>query len=440
VRRRSDAVQLAWIGAIDPVLNNYLGREIAAAEASGSFHVLGYCDDIAGWLSAADLLLLTSREDAFPTVALEALSAGTPVLAFDGSGGIPDLIRRHRVGEVVELADAEAMARAVGARARTPAAPHDRARLGAIAREHYDFGTYAEALLRLAQPQLLRISVAVPSYNYARYLGARLASVFAQTYPVAEVIVLDDASGDDSLAVARATAAEWGRDIRVIVNERNSGSAFRQWRRAAELARGDFLWIAEADDSADPHFLARLAEAVAAADDPVLAFTDSRSVDAENRPVWPNYRDYYAAAAGEGALARDDVFLAFGFAQRFLGERNLILNTSAVLWRRASLLAALTRCDAELPAYHVAGDWRLYLEALTAEAASNVVYVAAPLNVHRRHAASATRQLDPARHVDEIRRIHRIAAQRLNGGAALRRRQQAYLKQVAEQLRSGAAA
>ena len=258
--------------------------------------------------------------------------------------------------------------------------------------------------------------------------------------PVAEVLLLDDASGDDSVAVARATAADWGRELRVVVNDRNSGSAFRHWRRAAELARGDFLWIAEADDSADPQFLARLADAVAAADDPVLAFTDSRSIDAEDRPVRPNHRAYYAEAAGDGALARDDVFLASGFAQRFLGERNLILNASAVLWRRRSLLAALTRCDAELAEYRIAGDWRLYLEALAGEAAGNVVYVAAPLNVHRRHDASITRQLDPARHVAEIRRIHRIAAQRLNGGPDLRRRQRAYLKQVTEQLRASPAA
>lgn len=439
VRRRSRAAHLAWIGDIDPLLNGYLGHEIAEAEASGSFHVLGYREDVAGWLSAADLLLLTSREDGFPTVVLEALGAGTPVLAFEGSGGIPDLLRRHRVGEVVKLADTDAMARAVAARARAPAT-HDRSRLTAIAREHYDFGNYAERLLRLAQPELLRISVAVPSYNYARYLHARLASVFAQTYPVSEVLLLDDASSDDSVAVAQATAAEWRRELRVIANDRNSGSAFRQWRRAAELARGDFLWIAEADDSADPQFLARLAEAVATATDPVLAFTDSRSIDANDRPVWPTYREYYAEAAGEGALARDDVFLASGFAQRFLGERNLILNASAVLWRRRSLLAALTRCDAELSTYRVAGDWRLYLEALAEEAAGNVVYVAAPLNVHRRHDASITRRLDPVRHVEEIRRIHRIAAQRLNGGSNLRGRQKAYLKQVVQQLRSGTAA
>ena len=434
--RRGRNVHLAWIGDIDPALKGYLGQEIADAEASGTLHFLGYREDIAGWLSAADVLLLTSREDAFPTVVLEALSAGTPVLAFDGAGGIPDLLRAHDAGEVVGFADADAMTRRVVARARAGRRSSERERLAAIARANFDFGDYAEAILRRAQPQLLHITVAVPSYNYARYLGSRLASVFAQTYPVCEVVLLDDASTDDSVAVAKAAAAEWGRELRLVVNEANSGSVFRQWRRAAELARGDFLWIAEADDSADPLFLEKLAEAVSAAPDAVLAFTDSRSVDANGQPVWTSYREYYAHSAGSGALARDDVFLAAGFAQRFLAERNLILNASSVLWRRQTLLDALRRCEAELADYRVAGDWRLYLEALADEAAGNVVYVSEPLNVHRRHAASVTHKLDPARHIDEIRRIHRVAAARLKAGPGLRKRQKAYLRQVAQQLRS----
>jgi hypothetical protein len=219
---------------------------------------------VAEWLSAVDLLLLTSREDAFPTVVLEALSAGTPVIAFEGSGGIPDLLRQHQAGDVVKLADAEAMARCIAARARAARETPDRERLAAIAHAHFNFADYAEALLRLAQPGLLRISVAVPSYNYARFLRSRLASIFTQTYPVCEVMLLDDASTDDSVAVAQATAAEWGRDLRLVRNATNSGSVFEQWRRAAELARGDFLWIAEADDSSDPQFLEKLAEAVSA--------------------------------------------------------------------------------------------------------------------------------------------------------------------------------
>jgi hypothetical protein len=58
------------------------------------------------------------------------------------------------------------------------------------------------------------------------------------------------------------------------------------------------------------------------------------------------------------------------------------------------------------------------------------VYVAAPLSSHRRHALSATETLEPARHLEEIRRMQEIAASRLGLGAAQRARQAAYLAGV----------
>ena len=158
------------------------------------------------------------------------------------------------------MGDAAALAEAVIALLADRPAWRARARAWPSARgAAFRFDRYALALLRLARPALASVSVAVPAYNYARFMERRLASVFAQTYPVAEVIVLDDASTDDSVAVARRTADDWGRDIRLVVNERNSGSPFRQWRRAAALAESEWLWIAEADDEADPALLAGLA-------------------------------------------------------------------------------------------------------------------------------------------------------------------------------------
>ena len=107
-------------------------------------------------------------------------------------------------------------------------------------------------LLRLVLPGLQKVSVAVPNYNYARFMADRLGSVFRQSYPVHEVIVLDDCSTDDSLPVIRQVAGEWRRYIQLVPNEENSGSVFAQWRKAAELATGDYLWIAEADDLSEP--------------------------------------------------------------------------------------------------------------------------------------------------------------------------------------------
>jgi glycosyltransferase involved in cell wall biosynthesis len=260
----------------------------------------------------------------------------------------------------------------------------------------------------------------------------RLASVFAQTCPVAEVIVLDDASTDDSVGVVRRTAEDWGRDIRLVGNATNSGSPFRQWRRAAAMAAGEWLWIAEADDEADPALLAGLATLVQDVPDLELAFCDSRSIDADGGPLWPSYQEYYAAN-GAAALAGGGVFPAREFARRFLAERNFILNVSAVLWRRASLLAALDRCGRDLDRYRLAGDWRVYLELLAAST-GRVGVLAAPLNVHRRHSASVTASLAPDRHVDEVARVQAMARACLDLPPETVRRQASYRRQLAREL------
>src|SRR5262249_17490503 len=157
-----------------------------------------------------------------------------------------------------------------------------------------------------------------------------------------------------------------------------------------------YLWIAEADDEADPDFLATLAERLGGVPDVSLAFWDSRSVEAAGAPGWGGYGDCYRAG-GARELRRDGDFPGGAFARRFLAERNLILNASAVLWRRSELLAALDRCGEELARYRMAGDWRLYVELLAASE-GHVAYVASPLNVHRRHAASVTHRLTGKRH------------------------------------------
>jgi hypothetical protein len=201
-------------------------RRVDKAKASGSFHVVGYRNDVNAFFSAADAFTLTSREDPFPTVALEALAAGVPVVAFDGCGGIPELLKENALGYVVPYCDVPAMAAELERVLARAIDKGMRTRAKEACEQLFAFTPYVRDLLRMALPQLPSISVVVPNFNYAHCLRDCLNTIFDQTHPVEGIIILDDASTDDSIAVIEKSAEERERDVTLVMNEVNSGSVF----------------------------------------------------------------------------------------------------------------------------------------------------------------------------------------------------------------------
>jgi len=281
-------------------------------------------------------------------------------------------------------------------------------------------------------PALPAISVAVPNYNYARHLPERLGSIFSQAQPVREVLVLDDCSRDDSLDVIPLVAKDWRRKIRLLPNKTNSGSVFKQWRKAAEESIGDYLWIAEADDLSDPRFLSEIIALMCHDDSISMGFSDSSAIDDDGVTIWPSYSGYYATVA-PGALSKTEIFDSDVFAAKYLSVKNLILNVSSVVWRRKALLDAMDACEKDLKTFKMAGDWRLYLQALSV-AGTRVAYCAHAYNVHRRHAASVTHTLDGERHVAEIAACHKFARTAFVLSTETQKSQERYLVEVGEQL------
>lgn len=104
-----------------------------------------------------------------------------------------------------------------------------------------------------------KVSVIIPNYNHARYLDQRIQSVLNQTYPDFEVIILDDCSTDNSLEVIDKYKDN-PKISQIIVNEKNSGSTFKQWDKGFNIARGNIIWIAESDDYCETDMLERLVE------------------------------------------------------------------------------------------------------------------------------------------------------------------------------------
>jgi len=95
------------------------------------------------------------------------------------------------------------------------------------------------------------VSVLIPAYNVAPFLGATIQSALAQTWPQVEVIVVDDGSTDDSLAVARRFA---GSRVQVVTQPNAGAPAARN--RTLSLAQGEYIQWLDADDLLHPDKIA----------------------------------------------------------------------------------------------------------------------------------------------------------------------------------------
>ena len=99
------------------------------------------------------------------------------------------------------------------------------------------------------------VTVVVPCYNYARYLPAAVCSALSQCGVQVDVVIVDDASSDDSLAVARALAANDPR-ITVLAHACNTGPV-QTFNDGLTAVRGQFLVRLDADDLLTPGSLER---------------------------------------------------------------------------------------------------------------------------------------------------------------------------------------
>ena len=99
------------------------------------------------------------------------------------------------------------------------------------------------------------LSVILTSYNYAAYLPAALAALAAQSRQPDELIVIDDCSADDSLAVITTFLGRFA-DARLVQNPHNLGIV-ANLNRGIELARGSVVYFAAADDLTYPALLER---------------------------------------------------------------------------------------------------------------------------------------------------------------------------------------
>lgn len=225
------------------------------------------------------------------------------------------------------------------------------------------------------------VSIVIPNYNYARFLDARFDSILAQTGAELEIIFLDDASQDSSVELVRG---HYGQHVeRFEVNAENSGNPFKQWNLGARLARGKYLWIAEADDTCAPAFLGTMLGALESAPSIGMAYCTTVPIDTEGAPLDVGFHQRYLEDLDTDRWKQDFVATGRDEVRKYLRRKNTITNVSGVLFRRE----AYVKSGYAPEHLRMCGDWMTYCRLLLNW---DVAFFSAPLNFHRQHPTKHT--------------------------------------------------
>ena len=236
---------------------------------------------------------------------------------------------------------------------------------------------------RLTTSESKLISVIVPNFNHGRFLKERLDSIYGQDYKNFEVLLLDDASSDESVEILENYLSRFPNNTRLIINENNSGSGYKQWIKGISQARGDLIWIAESDDVSETTFLSSLAsrfqnEAMK------IAFSNTIFFEEETENVIWDLNSYWHGRTLLSAKS-DWEMLDSDFIGSGMLENNLIPNVSSVLFKKPSEYLL----NESWGDYRYCGDWLFYIYQISGGLIS---YDSKVTNYYRIHAESTIKK------------------------------------------------
>lgn len=404
LKQRHD-VYFIWLGKFEPLIEKEVRHTIEQSDHENHFIFPGLDYDSDIYYAGADIYALTSREDPFPSVVMEAMDALTPVVAFTSSGGAPELLSKVG-GVLVDDISSEAFSLGLKSLMDSPEKINQLALKGkSVVDEEFSFRKYMLDLAVLAQTGIQRVSVIVPSYNYESYIKQRLQTIINQEYPIYEIIVLDDASTDKSVDIIRGVLETQSIDYKVIVNKNNSGTVFGQWKKGVDIAKGNYVWIAEADDFSSSKFLGEVMQGF---ESPgvVLSYCESNQVNEAGEKISENYLDYVADISVE---RWSFPYIKHGYEEvtEALSIKNTVPNVSGVVLEKRNLKSVLENHIDEIRTYRVAGDWLIYVLLLKR---GKIAFSPEALNMHRRHQKGVTIGGFDENQLDEIMRMQAFVA------------------------------
>lgn len=216
------------------------------------------------------------------------------------------------------------------------------------------------------------VSVIVASYNHAEYLAQRMESLIAQTYSQLEILVIDDCSPDNSVAVLQSYATN--PKAKLMVRETNGGWVTVS-NQGVESTVGEYVLFANCDDDCDIRMIERLVRAMEENPAAGVTFCRSLMIDEEGRVTGDDFAirepAFRARCVSDTLIDREEM-------RRFLLHSCVIPNLSAALIRRECFeKVGLLSHD-----YRACSDWDIFFRIADQ---FDFYYVAEPLNRFRQH-------------------------------------------------------
>lgn len=175
------------------------------------------------------------------------------------------------------------------------------------------------------------VSIALCTYNGARYLQQQLESLADQTLLPGELVACDDGSSDDTVEILKAFSEKAPFPVHIHINHSNLGVA-RNFEKCISLCTGDLIAPCDQDDAWKPEKLEKLAAALNNNAEAGFVFCDAELVDEKlaslNRCLWDEEPNNFSQSERQGFAQSDQL--------RHLLKRNMV--TGACMMFRVRLI------------------------------------------------------------------------------------------------------
>jgi len=216
--------------------------------------------------------------------------------------------------------------------------------------------------------EIKKVSVVLCSYNGSLYIEKQLDSILKQTYPIDEIIIVDDCSTDST----RDILQEYQRRndiIKLFFNEKNLGSN-KSFKYAISLASNEYIFLSDQDDIWFTNKIEKQINVVKNdSTKPLLVFHDLSLIDEDGQAVFPSFWKLHGF-----------------FAEKFNFKKLLIFNivTGCTCLINKAMKDELMRCDMQDIIMHD------YLIALIAYGFGEPIFINEQLMYYRTHSNSVT--------------------------------------------------